>query len=202
MTAYDFFRAQLAPLIEHELAARGCRFMADIGCGEGYWLDYFGQFFQAGCQVYGVDLNRERLLAARERAPGAHLVNGDIRDLPWPDRSFELVSQFVVFSSVLVKADRERMAREMRRVLKPGGLILWWDFFAPNILNPQTKSIGRKEIATLFPDSRIMLRRVTLAPPLARISLRVSKRLAEMLDALPFVHTHYLGIIEPVGGTR
>ncbi len=202
MTAYDFFRAQLAPLIERELAARGCRFMADMGCGEGYWLECFRQFSRPDCRVFGLDRNRNRLLAARKRAPSAHLTNGDICELPWPDRSFDLVSQFVVFSSVLFKADKERMAREMRRVLKPGGLILWWDFFAPNILNPRTKSIGRKEIATLFPDSRIMLRRVTLAPPLARISLRVSKRLAEMLDALPFVHTHYLGIIEPVGGTR
>ena len=200
--APSFFRAQLAKtilqtpeirlLFNRDSAIR----IADVGCGRGYWLEYFSCWSRQPDGVFGIERDWERVESARNRIKQAHIVAGDARDLPWAAASFDLVSQFVVFTSILDPADRLRIASEMSRVLKPGGYILWYDFFAPNPSNRKTRAIRRLEIATLFPDCQIKLRRVTLAPPLARLSLRVGKELAEALDRMPFLCTHYLAIIE------
>ncbi len=125
------------------------------------------------------------------------MLIGDARKLPWGDASFHLVSQFGVFTSVLSGEDRHSIAREMRRVLKPGGLILWYDFFAPNPLNRRTRRVGRREIVRLFPGCRIkLLRRVILLPPLARWSLQINPELAVWLNRLSFLRTHYFALIE------
>ncbi len=198
----SFFRAQLARVIlqESQLSSvfgeKSDARVADIGCGRGYWLEYFASWNARSDTLYGIERDWERVESARRRVKRAHIVAGDARDLPWADASFDLVSQFVVFTSVLDKADRLRIGSEMLRVLKPQGRILWYDFFAPNPYNRGTKAVRRAEIATLFPDCHIRLRLVTLAPPLARFSLRISGRLAEALDRMPLLCTHYLAIIK------
>ena len=45
-----------------------------------------------------------------------------------PFHSFDLLLQSPVFTSILDQAMKERVAAEMMRVSKPGGLILWYDF--------------------------------------------------------------------------
>lgn len=196
-----FFRAQLAKAILQEpqlsslFGEKSAAQVADIGCGRGYWLEYFASWSPRSDTLYGIERDWERVENARARVKQAHIVAGDARDLPWADASFDLVTQFVVFTSVLDKAESLRIGSEMLRVLKPGGRILWYDFFAPNPYNRQTRAIRRAEIATLFPDCHIKLRRVTLAPPLARSSLRISKKLAETLNRLPILCTHYLVVI-------
>ncbi len=134
---------------------------------------------------------------SKAAAPAACVCVADGRALPWPDAAFDAVCQFVVFTSVTRSADKQAIAREMRRVVKPGGSILWYDFFAPNPLNRKTKPIRQSEIASLFPDCRMtILRRVTLLPPLARLALRFHVKLAECLDRISFLHTHYLIVLE------
>ncbi len=206
MTSAEFFRARLSEHIAAEL--RICRRgamtagepwrLADIGCGYGYWLEYFEGWTGIQDGLYGVDHDWERLKGARERAKTANIVAADTRDLPWESASFDLVTQFVVLTSILERADRQRIASEMLRVLKPMGRILWYDFFSPNPFNRQTRPVRRKEIGTLFPNCRIRVRRVTLAPPLARLCIRLSEKLAQALDRMPFLCTHYLAVIEPV----
>ncbi len=200
--AASFLRAQLAKTIlqEPELNSffgekSGAR-IADIGCGRGYWLEYFASWNRRSDTLYGIERDWKRVGSSRMRLRRVNIVAGDARDLPWADASFDLLSQFVVFTSVLNKADRLRIASEMLRVLKPQGRILWYDFFAPNPYNRLTRAVRRAEIATLFPDCHIKLRRVTLAPPLARFSLRISRKLAEALDRMPLLCTHYLAVVK------
>ena len=84
----------------------------------------------------------------------------------------------------------------MWRVVKPGGVILWFDFRINNPRNKNVRGISSKEIYSLFPDCSIRrLRRVTLAPPLARRIVPVSWIAASCLEKIPFLRTHYLGII-------
>lgn len=203
-SADAFFRAQLATAIAQESRLRflfqeghGCR-IADIGCGHGHWLEYFESLNRTSHAVFGIDSDAQRVAVACSRVKRAHVIRGDARELPWPSSTFDLVSQFVVFTSVRSASDRRAIAGEMVRVLKPGGCILWHDSFAPNPWSHRTRPVRRSEIASLFPDCRIHYRRVTLVPPLARLSLRLSYGAAKMLDQLPFLHSHYLAIIQPV----
>ena len=191
-----FLRQQLLRSVARRLSTappdrRSWR-VADIGCGYGYWLQNFVSTEIALPLVFGLDYNLARLRDASARPDAPNVVCGDARHLPWPAGTFDLVTQFTLFSSVLHPPDREQIAREMLRVLKPGGFVIWYDFFAPNLKNRNTCAIGRGELVRLFPGCRFEIHRVTLAPPLARWAIRISHRLARALDAVSFLCTHYL----------
>ena len=62
---------------------------------------------------------------------------------------------------------KHRIAAEMCRVLRPGGLILWYDFWI-NPLNPQTRGVRPVEIRAMFPGCEYRFKRITLASPIAR----------------------------------
>jgi len=83
----------------------------------------------------------------------------------------------------------------MRRVLEPGGVILWYDFRYDNPRNPHVRGIGAREIRSLFPGCTVRLRRVTLAPPIARRLVPFSWTVAYLVEKLPLLRTHYLGVI-------
>lgn len=88
-----------------------------------------------------------------------------------------------------------RIAAEMRRVLKPDGLILWYDYHMNNPNNPDVRGVKAGEIHALFPGSDIRLEKITLAPPLARLLAPCSWLLCDLLGNFPFLCTHYLGVI-------
>jgi len=69
--------------------------------------------------------------------------------LIWEDASFDVVTQFTVFSSILDPDLKEQVAQEMIRVTKPGGYILWFDFFVNNPFNHDVRGIGKREIRGL-----------------------------------------------------
>jgi SAM-dependent methyltransferase len=99
----------------------------DVGCGLGRHLR---QFIDLGAQpggLHGIDLREPLLARARELSPNIDfkLTNGC--EIPFADEYFGLVTQHVVFSSIGSLGIREELAREMVRVLKPGGYIYWWD---------------------------------------------------------------------------
>ena len=169
------------------------RSVADIGCGPGTWLLEFAQW--EASDLHGIELDPARLQRAKERLPQADLRSGDAQHLPWSDKSFDLVSQFTLFSSILDESVKRRIAKEMVRVLKPGGMILWFDFRVNNPRNPNVRGIRRDEILSLFPGCSIRLKPVTLAPPIARAVVPRSWIAASILEKFPFLRTHHLGLI-------
>jgi SAM-dependent methyltransferase len=167
--------------------------VADIGCGSGRWLLEFAQW-EAG-SIHGIELDEVRLQRAKDRLPSADLRTGDARHLPWADNSFDLVSHFTLFSSILNDTVRKQIVAELMRVVKPTGVILWFDFRVNNPRNPNVRGIGASEIRSLFPGCGVRLRSVTLAPPIARFVVPKSWIAACMLEKIPFLRTHYLGLI-------
>jgi SAM-dependent methyltransferase len=170
------------------------RSVADIGCGSGRWLLEFAQW--EASDIHGIELDEVRLQRAKERMPAADLHAGDARQLPWSDNAFDLVSHFTLFSSILNAGIKKQIATEMLRIVKPAGLILWFDFRFNNPRNPGVRGIGANEIRSLFPGCKVELRSVTLAPPISRMVVPRSWIAATMLEKIPFLRTHYLGIIQ------
>jgi ubiquinone/menaquinone biosynthesis C-methylase UbiE len=168
----------------------------DIGCGTGYWLREFLQWGALPENVFGIDLLPERIEEARKLCP--HTVSlecGNAAALDFLDSSFDLVLQSTVFTSILDPEMSQRIAAEMLRVLKPGGFVLWYDFFADNPRNPDVRGVRRSEIRQLFPGCEIHLRRITLAPPIGRFVGRYSPLLYTLLSRTRILCTHYLGLI-------
>jgi hypothetical protein len=83
----------------------------------------------------------------------------------------------------------------MARVLTDDGLVLWSDFFVRSPSNRAVRGMRRSEIARLFPGFAIELRRITLAPPIARSIAPYSHLAAGALEALRLLNTHYLGVL-------
>jgi len=201
--------AHPANLVTHQDTASGCIKMldraslfplrgqriADIGCGSGTWLLEFMQWGANPAALCGIDLSADRIASARQRIPHADLHVGSATDLPWPDASIDLVSQFTVFTSILDPALKQAVADEMLRVLKPSGSILWLDFRVDNPNNDQVRGIGAREIRSLFSGCDIQLASEVLAPPISRRIAGWSRPLASILKAVPCLRTHYVGLI-------
>jgi hypothetical protein len=103
--------------------------------------------------------------------------------------------QNTMFSSILSTGVREDIAAEMDRVLRPNGVVLWYDLRADNPFNKDVRGVRRQEIARLFPGYALRLTRVTLAPPLARAVMRVSRLAALAAERLAVLNSHYLGVL-------
>jgi len=169
----------------------------EIGCGTGYLLRAFLQWGALPENVFGIDLLQERIEHARKLCPhGVSLECGNAAALDFPDASFDLVMQSVVFSSILDSEMRQQVAGEMLRVLKPGSFALWYDFFFDNPRNLDVRGIRSSEIRNLFPGCQIYLRRITLAPPIGRLVGHYSPLVYMLLSRSKILCTHYLGLIK------
>jgi SAM-dependent methyltransferase len=189
-------RAVLAALRRARMLPLGGRRILDVGCGAGQWLADFETWGADRAGLAGIDLLEDRIEAARTRlAGGADVRAGDASRLPWPSGHFDVVLQSTVFSSILDHAMRTAVAGEMARVLAPGGVIVWNDFFVDSPGNRAVRGVRRREVAALFPGFRVDLRRVTLAAPLARAIAPRSQLAAIALEALRVLDTHYLGVL-------
>jgi hypothetical protein len=70
--------------------------------------------------------------------------------------------------------------------------VLWYDFTVDNPRNPDVRGVPPGRVRQLFPAGRIDVRRVTLAPPLARRVVRWHPALYTAFNALPLLRTHAL----------
>ncbi len=93
--------------------------MLDLGCGEGLFA---GELLRAGAEVLAADVAEEPLRRAQARNPGLRtlLIDGE-GEWDLADASFDVVWAGEVIEHV---ADTSRWLSELRRVLRPGGLLL------------------------------------------------------------------------------
>lgn len=118
--AGDIFLDWLAP-------RPGLRWI-DVGCGNGA----FTEVLIARCApsaVFGVDPSEGQLAYARGR-PGtkrAEFRVADAQALPFPDKSFDAAAMALV---IVFIPDPAKAAREMARVVRPGGIVAtyMWEF--------------------------------------------------------------------------
>jgi SAM-dependent methyltransferase len=170
----------------------------EIGCGRGVWLREFVKWGATPEHVHGVDLLADRIADARRLCPVEMTLQcANAAHLDYPDGHFDLVWQSMLFTSVLDAGLRQAIAREMVRVLRPGGLILWYDYHVNNPRNRDVRGVTRREIHQLFPDCDIELERLTVAAPLARWLAPRGRIWLAMARAVPWLTTHYLGVIRP-----
>jgi SAM-dependent methyltransferase len=168
----------------------------EVGCGFGSWLWRMKEWGADPKNIAGVDLDAAKIERLKRDMPQSDLRAAEASQLPWADNSFDLVMQSTLFTSVMDADLKREIASEMRRVLKPGGYILWYDFRYDNPSNKNVKGIEATEIKKLFPNAKVHLEKITLAPPIARRLAPLSMSLCGLLESIPFLRTHYLGVIQ------
>lgn len=202
---YSFFNRSDLPAME-ELQSRMLGLLArydinnlgsikilEVGCGGGFWLREFIRWGARPENLTGIDISEERIALARELCPqNLTLLCGDAARLEFADGTFDLVLPPIVFSSSLEVATRHQVASEMVRVLKPDGLILWYDFHAHDPWNPNGRVVKKKEIHDLFPGCRVELQKIPLGAPLSRVVANPSMLMSKMA----WWRTNYLGAIK------
>jgi len=168
----------------------------EVGCGTGDLLREFTKWGARPENITGIDLFADDVAEAKGLcAPALRVEIGSGAALPFPDGHFDIVLQSTVFTSVLDAGLRRKIATEMLRVVRREGLILWYDFRVNNPFNKDVAGVKAREIRELFPQCKIDLHRITMAPPLLRALAPVSWMACYMLSKIPFLCSHYLGSI-------
>ncbi|WP_165703582.1 class I SAM-dependent methyltransferase [Enhygromyxa salina] len=99
----------------------------DVGCGAGHWGLTLLDHMPTHARLTGVDAEPNFLELARARAnarphgPRCEFVTGRAEALPFADASFDVVTCQTVLIHV---ADAAAVIAEMRRVLRPGGILI------------------------------------------------------------------------------
>lgn len=207
-------------LLRHERVDLQSTDVLEVGCGTGHILQRFLEFGAA--KAVGVDLMESRVQEGRQRYPTLELQQGNAASLPYPEESFDLVTQFMCVSSVLDETLRRRMAQEMWRVLRPGGVVLWYDLRpSPPVIRlarrglqvieqwkhgvssgderrrdypTPVKPISLQELRSLFHHGRLRSQTASLDLGLARWAGR-SRGCASLLSCCSWLRTHYVAVI-------
>jgi phosphatidylethanolamine/phosphatidyl-N-methylethanolamine N-methyltransferase len=108
----------------------------EVGVGTGLSFP----FFPPDCRVIGVDISREMLARARDRAHGAGggLIEGDVGHLPFAADVFDAVLAPFVVSAV---PDPVAMLRQINRVTRPDARVVLLNHFASS--NPVVNAVER-----------------------------------------------------------
>lgn len=165
----------------------------EIGSGSGANILRMVRWGFRPDNLTGWELLQERHEAAvRLVPPGVHLVNADARTLNARE-SFDIVLQSTVLSSILDDQVQQEVAATMWEAVRPGGVVLSFDFTVNNPSNDQVRAVPRSRVAELFPGE-MQSRRLLLAPPISR---RVGWHPAFHLTlrAVPLLRTHLLSVI-------
>jgi ubiquinone/menaquinone biosynthesis C-methylase UbiE len=193
-------RRLLGLLSRHGYEPLDTKKILEIGCGNGDFLRDFIKWGARPENISGIDLLPERVSEAVHLSPKAVTIRpGNAATLQFPDESFDVVLQSTVFTSVLDGSVKRQIASEMCRVVKSEGLIVWYDYHVDNPKNPDVKGVKDREIRALFPECEIRLHSITLAPPVARLLAPYSWFICYLLSKIPWLCTHYIGVIRKNG---
>lgn len=89
----------------------------EIGCGTGVYTHHFAKF--DNINIIGVDLSKNVLDIARTRYPRIRVEQGNIENLKYESATFDFC---VGFNIVHHLPDKNRLFRNISRILKPGGI--------------------------------------------------------------------------------
>jgi len=101
----------------------------DVACGSGRLYQLFEK---KQVRYTGVDYSKELIKIAKEEYPKAQFFVRDMKKLKFPEKSFDTIFCIAAFQHIPTEEFRMQTLLEMRKVLKPGGKIIFlnWNLFS------------------------------------------------------------------------
>lgn len=101
----------------------------DAGCGNGRFLS---TLVNKKVEYIGLDNCLPLLAKAQASHPRSKFIEGDILDLPFENNKFDVVVCIAVLHHIPSKKLRQQAIAELKRVLKPDGLLIAtvWDVYS------------------------------------------------------------------------
>jgi arsenite methyltransferase len=140
-----------------QLHLHGGEGVLDMGCGRGAVLTAVARRLTTG-RVTGVDIWRTKDQSGNAREVAVHnaslegvgdrvqIETGDMRELPYPDATFDLVVSSLAIHNIRSNAQRKRAIVEGFRVLKPGGRIVIADIRATAMYEEALRALGASNL--------------------------------------------------------
>ena len=112
----------------------------DVGCGYGRTLD---ELYHNGYQnLTGIDFSSGMIKRGKKQYPYLDLqVAAEAGKIDFPDASVDAVILFAVLTCIQTDEDQKQLISEIRRVLRPGGILYVNDF----LLNSGERNLSRYE---------------------------------------------------------
>lgn len=181
--------AKIKQLVKTYLNVNGNSTILEIGAGQGGNIQLMYEMGFTDKTIFVNELLPERVAHLKAHYPAIKVFDGNALEINF-DMKFDCVFQSTVFTSILNEKDRIELADKMWNLLKPGGIILWYDFIYNNPGNTDVRKVSIEEVKKLFPGAvKTKIVKVTLAPPLGR---RVGKMYN--LFNIPLLRSHILGV--------
>jgi ubiquinone/menaquinone biosynthesis C-methylase UbiE len=130
------YRRRIQPpeqLIERSGIKKGMQVL-DLGCGPGAFTPFIARTVGENGRVYAFDIQSKMLEQLRNKLSkpenkgikNIKLIEGNAYELPFDDNYLDLVNMVTVLQEI---PDRNRALQEVKRVLKPGGLLAVTELF-------------------------------------------------------------------------
>ncbi|SNT36446.1 Methyltransferase domain-containing protein [Asanoa hainanensis] len=137
------------PIVREIVGALPAGRALDAACGTGRHAAFLAS---GGHSVVGVDSSPDMLAYARRAAPAAEFVQGDLRDLPVPDASVDLVTCALALTHLPAL---EPAFAEFARVLRPGGHLVTSDIHWQSLyLGGIASTVDAAGVESRLPASR------------------------------------------------
>ena len=111
----------------------------DVGCGYGRTLD---ELYRNGYQnLIGIDFSSGMITRGKRQFPYLDLRIKEDDKIALPDASVDAVILFAVLTCIRTNEEQEQLVSEIKRVLKPQGILYVNDF----LLNTDERNLSRYE---------------------------------------------------------
>ncbi len=182
------------------------RTILDCACGRGFYLNMYR--YVSGCRLVGLELDPDVIRKAQchiGHLPDITLTRGNIYALPLPDATFD----GVILSEILEHIDDDVAGlREVRRVLKPGGVVaitvpnanypFLWDPINWTLERTLRTHVGRGPLAGIWANHVRLYTRDALRGAVEAAGLEVEAERAFTHYSFPFIHNLVYGLGKPL----